>query len=397
MPRQKLSEYRSKNIVAKQLELPYVGWSVDSSMPLENQLSKVASPNGKFVVKVDEGVKKRFKNGLVILNVNQTDLISSIKTLVSKGYNWLIVEPMFEHNSADERYLSITSDRDEVFLNYTTHGGVDVEEHAQEIISTKIGESINWSDLAKETALKEDYLKGLVKVFNDNFLTLLEINPYVVSDDGVHILDIAIEVDDAGAFFVEEWGEKDLRQHSNHNITPEEQTVEELNTKSPASFKLNLLNPDGGIFLLLSGGGASVVVADEVYNKKFGTNLANYGEYSGNPNTEETYTYTKAVLSLLLASKAPKKMLFIGGAVANFTDVAKTFQGVIQAINEVAEKLKNQDVKVFVRRGGPNEKAGLAMINEALTKAGLLGVVHDSSVSITGAVDEALEEFSRGQ
>ena len=96
-----------------------------------------------------------------------------------------------------------------------------------------------------------------------------------------------------------------------------------------------------------------MVVADEVYNRGLGEQLANYGEYSGNPNSEETYLYTKAVLELVLASKAPKKVVFLGGAVANFTDIAKTFAGVIQALDEVADGLQSQGVKVFVRRGGP--------------------------------------------
>ena len=33
------------------------------------------------------------------------------------------------------------------------------------------------------------------------------------------------------------------------------------------------------------------------------------------------------------------KMLLIGGAIANFTDVAKTFEGVVMALEEYQEKL----------------------------------------------------------
>jgi len=41
------------------------------------------------------------------------------------------------------------------------------------------------------------------------------------------------------------------------------------------------------------------------------------------------------------------KVLIIGGAIANFTDVAKTFTGIIQAFENYADKMKeigNQDL-----------------------------------------------------
>jgi ATP-citrate lyase beta-subunit len=123
----------------------------------------------------------------------------------------------------------------------------------------------------------------------------------------LQILDSAVEVDDVAAFFVDNWQASDLRRHSEHPLTHEEQIVEELDANSPASLKLTILEPNGSIFLLLSGGGASVVVADEIYNQGYGKQLANYGEYSGNPNSEETYIYTKALLSLLLKSTAPEQ------------------------------------------------------------------------------------------
>src|SRR5206468_4255377 len=135
-------------------------------------------------------------------------------------------------------------------------------------------------------------------------------------------LDVAAEVDSAGEFFVHNaWNEEDFRSGQPKKRTDEEVAVTQLAAKSQAAFSLEVLNPNGSISMLLSGGGASIVLADEVYNQGYGKELANYGEYSGNPNAEETYLYTKAVLRLLLQSKAKKKVLIIAGGVANFTDV----------------------------------------------------------------------------
>lgn len=48
------------------------------------------------------------------------------------------------------------------------------------------------------------------------------------------------------------------------------------------------------------------------------------------------------------------KVLIIGGGIANFTNVAATFKGIIRAFEEYHSVLKEQKIKIFVRRGGPN-------------------------------------------
>jgi ATP-citrate lyase beta-subunit len=396
MPRQKLSEYRAKQILTTALELEYTGVSVDANELLPPQLSALPSESTQFVIKVDEGVKGRFKKGLVVLNVSHEGIAEAVQSLQAKGYRWLIIEPMVAHEQSAERYLSFMSDHEAIIIRYTSSGGIDIEAHTESIKSLRYdpdGEK-PWQDLAQETGLSVEQLETLATVFIQNYLVFMEINPYLVNGNGLQLLDSAIEVDDAAAFFVESWHSSDFRRHEDRPLTQQEKTVIELDENSPASFKLSVLEPNGSIFLLLSGGGASVVVADEVYNQGFGKQLANYGEYSGNPNTEETYIYTKALMELMLASSAPHKVLFIGGAVANFTDVAQTFAGVIQAINEHKEQLREQAIKVYVRRGGPNQEKGLKRMSAVLEEDDLLGAVHGPEMPLTEAVGEALKEIS---
>lgn len=123
MPRQKLSEYRAKTILSEALKLPYSGWPVNASEPLDSQLSLAAAASGNFVVKVDEGVKGRFKKGLVALNVEAAKLGEAVDQISSKGYHWLIVEPMVNHDQKDERYMSIVVDREGPTLQYSASGG----------------------------------------------------------------------------------------------------------------------------------------------------------------------------------------------------------------------------------------------------------------------------------
>jgi ATP-citrate lyase beta-subunit len=384
MPRKKLSEFRAKNIINDALGIEYKGWQLDEPSSYDQEL----------VVKVDEGVKGRFKKGLVLLNVKPAELVQAVNTLAAKGYRYLIVEPMLVHEQNDEKYISFASDRNGWEISYTEKGGIDVELFALSIDKTTVSSDIDWSALANIVKIDEQQLRTLTEVCMSNYFIFMEINPYVNSDGKFYMLDTAVEVDDAAEYFVDSWKGEDLRQSSDKDLTNEELTVLDLDANSPASFNLSVLEPNGSVFLLLSGGGASVVVADEVYNKGYGEKLANYGEYSGNPNTEETYIYTKAVLQLLLRSNAPKKVLFIGGAVANFTDIAKTFEGVIKAIQELSSGLQEQNVKVFVRRGGPNQEKGLERIRNVLTELNLLGSVNNPDTPLTVVVGEALQEVS---
>lgn len=392
MPRQKLSEYRAKKIVTNVLSIPYVGWEVHPYTQRVD-LEVVADETDKFAVKVDQAVKGRFKKGLVLLDVEKANIKEAVEQLEEKGYDSFLIEPQVAHEATGERYLALTLERDGVKLAWSDKGGIDIESHKESIQSVPIDEPVNWPVLAENTGFTEPQLRSLCDMFEREYMTFLEINPYVISEDGVVVLDCAIEVDDAGEYFTHAWSEVDVRSPRAGKLSDEERQVRQLDAKSPASFNLSVLNPDGGVFLLLSGGGASVVVADEVYNQGFGNDLANYGEYSGNPNQDEAEQYTRAVLDLLLSSKSKKKVLFIGGAVANFTDIANTFTGVIAAIDAVAEQLRDQGVKVFVRRGGPRQEIGLAKIEACLQRHGILGSVHTPETPLTEVVSLALKEI----
>lgn len=169
--------------------------------------------------------------------------------------------------------------------------------------------------------------------------------------------------------------------------------MEILAATTPAALALKVLNKDGALFFLLSGGGGSIVIADEAQLQGVGDLIANYGEYSGGPTREETHLYAREVIKLMLASKSKKKALVIAGGVANFTDVKKTFTGIIDALSENADAMRKQKIKVFVRRGGPNEKAGLELMREFLTKEKLLGSIYGSDTVITKAVEDAIRNI----
>ena len=53
------------------------------------------------------------------------------------------------------------------------------------------------------------------------------------------------------------------------------------------------------------------------------------------------------------------KVLIIGGGIANFTNVAATFKGIVKALLQYQSKLVEHKVSIYVRRAGPNYQEGL--------------------------------------
>lgn len=393
MPRKKIAEYAGKKLL-----FSYVGQSYDGVSLTDTPKEQIKSlkSSKKYVVKVDQGIKKRAKQGLIAVNIAQKDIEKKVLRFVQKGYNKFLVEEFVPHAPSDERYLSLERTRDGIVVRYSVKGGIDIEENLNDVKTTRLSFdellAQQIQEIAQFLSIPNNWLQKLIQFFEDYYISFLEINPFIVKNEQCIVLDLAIEVDTSGEFFVNNgWSKKDFVEGTITKKTPEEIAIEILKDNSQASFKLTLLNPNGSVWLLLSGGGASITVADELYNKGFGKEVANYGEYSGNPSQEETYMYTKQVLSLLLTSKASKKVLIIGGGVANFTDIRSTFKGVIQALQEVTQKLSQQKVKVFVRRGGPHQKEGLHAMEEFLQKHQILGGVWDEKLVLTDIVKKALQ------
>ncbi|MFA7309492.1 MAG: ATP citrate lyase citrate-binding domain-containing protein [Candidatus Paceibacterota bacterium] len=378
MSRVKISEYRAKKIL---LGEGYGGMQLRSE-------EKMVFPKGHWVAKVDQGVKKRYKQGLLTVDASATEMQRAVKEWEKKGFSQFLLEPLVSHERQDEQYLSLERIREGVRILHAKDGGVDIEEHPEAVQAYVIKNASDIERISKESGVPKEFLAHVYQAFDTSFFAFMEINPLVVHDGQAHVLDAAVLVDSAGEFFTKNWSEDDVvKAHSKHRS---ETVIEALAATTPASLKLTVMNPDGALFFLLSGGGGSIVIADEAELEGAGNLMGNYGEYSGGPTREETYLYAKEVIALMLASRAKKKALVIAGGVANFTDVEKTFLGIIDALKESGGQLREHNVKVFVRRGGPNEETGLMLMKDFLEKERVLGSVHGSKEVITKAIEEAI-------
>ncbi|KAJ8024570.1 ATP-citrate synthase [Holothuria leucospilota] len=366
----------------------------------------------KLVVKPDQLIKRRGKLGLIKVNVDlegAKEWLSSrlgqeiqVGAATGKLKNF-IIEPFVPHKEADEVYVCIYCERATDVILFHHEGGVDVGDVDAKALKYNIGlqedvtaAKIKTNLLAKVSSEKQDmladFIQALYQQFRDLYFTYLEINPLVVTDK-VYILDLAAKVDSTAEFLCKvQWGDLEFPPPFGREAFPEEAYIADLDAKSGASLKLTILNPKGRIWTMVAGGGASVIYSDTICDLGGATELANYGEYSGAPSEQQTYEYAKTVLSLMTkGDKHPDgKILIIGGGIANFTNVASTFKGIVRALKELRDNLKEYGVSIFVRRGGPNYQEGLRVMRELGSSLGVPMHVFGTETHMTAIVGMAL-------
>ena len=392
MSRVKISEYLAKSTLLP--DYNGVPLTSDNFPSVISSLSRdLQSTN--LVVKVDQGIKKRGKLGLVKVNVTPREIPEVLSDWSKRGWSSFLIEPVIEHAEKAEHYLAIERVRDGWQVSYSENGGIEVESSWDSVTRTVLKRNPRLqveegSSADERTVLKgiagqtlKDFINKILPLMQSNHIVFLEMNPVLIRGDQVSPLDMACEVDSAGS---------SLDSIPDRTLSDSEKAVATLDASTPASLKFKLINPEGHIWMLLSGGGASLVLADEVADQGMGKELANYGEYSGAPKGDDVYSYTKIILGQLLSNKDAKpKALVIAAGIANFTDVAKTFKGIIRALDEVKLEVKNAKVKVFVRRGGPNESKGLHMMSDFLSKANIPNSIHRHEIPLTQVITEVKE------
>ncbi len=370
----------------------------------------------KLTVKPDQLFGKRGKHGLLLVNATYDEakewleekMNSSVEVGKARGkLTHFIVQPYVELDK--EYYLAFTGHQEGDYIHFCAEGGVDIEANWDKVTTVNIPIDAEIEDvdltpiLDSGVSIEErdefkDLVTALFRIYRKFQFGFLEFNPFTYRDGEFFPVDTVARLDDTAHFLChKEWQEVEFPAPFGRELMREEQYIKELDEKSGSSLKLTILNQQGRVWTMVAGGGASVIYADTVVDLGFGDELATYGEYSGNPTTEETYDYAKTLLDLMTREKTEGgKVFIIGGGIANFTDVAKTFDGIIQALEQYAERIKEGGIKIFVRRGGPNYKAGLAKIREAGKRLDLDMEVHGPEMHMTKVVSIALKNLDGG-
>ena len=368
-----------------------------------DELKKLADGNNwlskdTLVVKAHEALGSRFKLGLVKVDLDLRGAQAAAKEILGRQVGSItvtqvIVSEMVPHE--EEYYAAVKSTRDGADVLIASCGGVEVESNWDRVkkLTVEVGSapsSENLQTLAKEagfsgtTAEKvADFAGKLFACFDNEDAQYLEVNPLVArqSDGELIALDAVTLLDGDAKYRHPDWNFPFAAEFG-RAYTKNESEVMGVDSKIKGSVKFIEI-PGGDTAMLPAGGGASVYYSDAVVAR--GGKLANYAEYSGDPPDWAVEVLTEKVCAL-----PGIKNIIVGGAIANFTDVKKTFGGIIAGFRKAQAEGKLKGVKIWVRRGGPREKEGLDAMR-ALRDEGFDIHVFDRHTPLTDIVDKALQ------
>lgn len=378
MPQLKLSEYQIKLLYG--LNPIYLN-KLKLDLPINND---------KYVVKVDNGIKHRMIRNLVKINIDKDECY---KWILDRNTNDnYIVEKPIEFNN--EYYVSIRPYNymyNEIL--FSKNGGINLDNPENEcskyLMNIYAFDSKIMRDIDDSRLLL--FLNELYTFYLKYHFTFIEINPIVIDNNTNKYvpLDMTGTIDsDAIYLFTSNDREIIELPYITEKIkSPQEAAIQKLDERTGGSLKFTLLNPDGKVWTLIAGGGASVVYTDAIIYRGYMEELANYGEYSGDPQEELVEAYCNEIFKCIDRVSGPKT-LFIGGAIANFTDIYSTFSGIIKSIHNNYNTLK--DTKVYIRRGGPNDIKALQAIKCVLDSYNIYNEVYNSDTNITKIVELGL-------
>ncbi|XP_071929113.1 ATP-citrate synthase alpha chain protein 1-like [Coffea arabica] len=421
MARKKIREYDSKRLLKEHFKRSkskhYISFMIQVTESTDfNELIEKEPwlSSTKLVVKPDMLFGKRGKSGLVALNLDLAGVAAFVKERLGKEVEMggcigpittFIVEPFVPHN--EEFYLNILSERLGCSLSFSECGGIEIEENWDKVKTIFVPTGVAFTSetcapLVATLPLEiksviEEFIKVIYSLFIDLDFTFLEMNPFTLVDGKPYPLDMRGELDDTAAFKnFKKWGNIEFPMPFGRVMSATESFIHGLDEKTSASLKFTVLNPMGRIWTMVAGGGASVIYADtRVGDLGYASELGNYAEYSGAPNEEEVLQYARVVIDCATANPdGRKRALLIGGGIANFTDVAATFNGIIRALKEKESKLKAARMQLYVRRGGPNYQRGLARMRALAEEIGIPIEVYGPEATMTGICKQAIECIS---
>ena len=388
---------------AKKMYFDFIGKSYNAYKISTQQDIENISDNKEYVIKPDMLFWKRGKYGLVWVGLNKSETISWFHekfqtTMDIAGVKWelevFLVEDYIPHTQ--EYYISFSAEREYDIVNFSLQGWVEVEENWDSVTSLQIdlNKELEVFDLEKinisDSKIQETII-SLWKYYKTYWFVYLEVNPFCFHEKTweLVLLDMVAKIDDQEFFKKKEnWHNLEIPNTFGFQENTRENYISKLDQETWASLKFKVLNPDAKIWTLLAWGWGSLVMTDSLGSLWFANEIWNYWELSGNPNRDFTKAYTRTLLEQMLENKMVWKYLIIAWAIANFTDVAVTFAGIIDILEEKQEEILEQKIQILVRRWWINEKKGLELIKVACEKLNIPCRVADSTEYMTDILKE---------
>ncbi|MBA59586.1 MAG: ADP-forming succinate--CoA ligase subunit beta [Gammaproteobacteria bacterium] len=362
-----LHEYQAKELF-RQYGLPVSeGIAVDTAEEAVAAAEKIGGE--KWVVKAQVHAGGRGKAGGVKLVASAEEIIEFAEKHIGTNLvtfqtdeNGQPVSKIFVESFteiATELYLGAVIDRSSRRITFmaSTEGGVEIEKVAEEnpekILQATIdplfgASSYQGRDLAFQLGLEgkqvnqfSNLFMSLSRLFEDFDLSLVEINPLVVTGEGdIHCLDAKLSVDGNALYRQKLLSE--MRDHSQ----------EDERENQASEYNLNYVALDGNIGCMVNGAGLAMGTMDLV--KLNGGEPANFLDVGGGATKEAVSEAFKIILS----DEGVRAVLInIFGGIVQCDVIA---EGIIGAVKDVGVA-----VPVVVRFEGNNAELGVKTLAES--------------------------------
>ena len=361
-----LHEYQAKQLFREYDISVSEGLSASSSQEAE----KIAlSLNvDKWVVKAQVHAGGRGKSG----GVEVVDSLEKVKAFADKWLgknlvtfqtdekgqpvNQILIETVTDIDK--ELYLGAVIDRasQRLVVMASTEGGVNIEEVAEEtpdkiykaeidpiqgpnqLQAEKLASSMNLNEV--QTSQFIEIFNGLVRLFIDKDLSLVEVNPLVVTSSGDLIcLDAKINVDSNALYRQEQILE--LRDPSQ----------EDPREASAAEWDLSYVALEGNIGCMVNGAGLAMGTMDII--KLHGGEPANFLDVGGTADSKRVAEAFKIILS---DENVNTVLINIFGGIVRCDVIA---DGIVEALT-----VMGVSVPVIVRLEGNSAQKGLKILDE---------------------------------
>lgn len=344
----KLQEYQAADIL-RQVGIPVAeGYLVTSP----HEIREVENP---VVLKAQVRVGKRGKHGGILFADTRQEAMEKAEELFAKQIRGLDVNQILVAEKAEvirEYYVGLVMDREtkRPVLIMTSQGGMDVEEVAAEhpdriakypvdpILGLRRYEAMC---LAEKVGLDGDEITQMtgiaVKLYNafDAYDgELVEINPLVVTPDGLLAIDAVFNIDDNALY----------RQ----NFEREESPLVTDREEKASEYGLAYVDLDGTIAIIGCGAGLVMATLDAV--AEYGGRPACFLDLGGGATAEDT---RHALDIAQMKESVASIYLNIFGGITQCDEIA---EGIIEAAPEKP---------TVIRMLGTNEEQGKAMLRDA--------------------------------
>jgi succinyl-CoA synthetase beta subunit len=363
--------FTPEEAVAKAKELGGPVWVVKAQIHAGGR----GKAGGVKVVKSVEDVEKEAKR-----------LLGSTLVTHQTGPEGKEVHRLYiEEGSSIERelYLSVLVDRATSRISFivSTEGGMDIEEVAaktpEKILSFSIDpasgiSSFHGRKVAYALGLEGDQVKKgvaliekLYKAFVSEDMSMLEINPLVVTGEGdVVCLDAKVNFDSNALY-----RHKDI-------VELRDLTEEDPAEVEASKYDLNYIKLDGKIGCMVNGAGLAMATMDII--KLYGSEPANFLDVGGGATKEKVTAAFKIILS---DSSVEGILVNIFGGIMRCDIIA---EGVVAAAKEVS-----LGVPLVVRLEGTNVDLGKKIMAESGLPIISADNLADAAEKIVKAVKEA--------